>query len=68
MAAAQPGRVAVVVIRAWQERSGTGLRIRVTCRQDILVGSETIAMAVSSEEVCAHIRTWLEQFQKELNS
>jgi hypothetical protein len=56
-------RVAVAVLRAWnEERSDVPLRIRVTRRQDVTSPDEESTVVSSVEDACALVREWLEEF------
>jgi hypothetical protein len=57
-------RVGVLIVRAWEESPGSQVRIRVTYRTDVLAGAETVAAAITPDEVCAHVRTWLRGVQR----
>jgi hypothetical protein len=58
------GRVGAIVLRVWQEGSGSGarLRIRLVGREDVTQDVEDVASASTIEDALAHVRDWLEQF------
>lgn len=56
------GRVGVLVVRAWRDGARDRLRIRVTCRPNVLVEEQTVAAVSTADELCAHVRDWLDTF------
>jgi len=56
-------RVGVIVIRVWLEkRAAPALRARITRTVDLAAHDETVTVAASADEICAQVRTWLDDF------
>jgi hypothetical protein len=53
----------VLVVRAWlEDASDKRLRARITHTLDVARPGETVIVTATREEVCAAVRSWLEEF------
>lgn len=56
-------RSGVLIVRLWiEENHAHGLRARITQNLDTAAGEESVAVAASSEDICAVVKRWVEDF------
>jgi hypothetical protein len=56
-------RASMLVLRVWREEDHE-LRARITQTPDVLAHSQTTLAASGVEQICAVVRSWLEQLQR----
>jgi hypothetical protein len=60
---ATPDRSGVLILRLWLEANhANGLRARITQMLDTSRTEQSVAVAASSEDICAIVRDWVETF------
>jgi hypothetical protein len=59
----EPGRVALLVIRAWSDDDAGDLRLRVSRTQDVAEQSQTVSLLTSSDEVLGTVAEWLRSIE-----
>ena len=56
-------RTGVLIVRMWIEASHQqGLRARITQSLDTTAGEESVALAASTDDICAVVKQWVEDF------
>jgi hypothetical protein len=56
----EPGRVALLVIRAWRDDDDAGgLRLRVSRTQDVSSQAQNVSLLTSADEVLGTVAEWL---------